>query len=286
LSNPALETDQITLVNKSTTSTIEFNSTSMPAITSNVIVTYATGQANQPPIAWRTLIDDNNRTTTIAIDDTRKTNILANVYVYTNEIEIADMTAIGSAPGSVWINNELIYYMKTQLAPTSQYPTRGFISELRRGFGNTSDIPPSLYDTIYYTGDGNTRFFAASSGNDPIAESVYVNGVIQVSSTIDPVNGTYMSTSDNIPANLPAGRYIVFNNGKEPPVGWKNVKIVALNSDITDNNPIHLANSEVIDSSNMVTVPGGYNWEPTPFGLQYSTSNQARFLLQHSGTRS
>ena len=286
LSQPALETDQITMTAQTTASVIQFNQQSAPASNSNVVVTYATGQINQPPIAWRTLTDNNGKTTSIAVDDSRKTKVLSDVYVYTNEIEIADMTAIGSAPGSVWIDDELISYARTQPSPTVQYPNRGFISELRRAVGNTSDSPTAVYDTLYYNGDGTTRYFPAASGTMPLAETVYVNGKVQTSISVDPVNGTYESTSNNLPSGLPAGRYIAFTAGNAPSIGWRNVRIVALNTDAASANPVHGMDAEVIDAGNSVRMPNGYAWEPTPLGLQYSGSEQSKFLLQHSGTRS
>jgi len=33
-----------------------------------------------------------------------------------------------------------------------------------------------------------------------------------------------------------------------------------------------------------VQIPGGYSWVPTPNGLQYSSSELAIFLLEHSGS--
>ena len=286
ISQPALDTGTNTLTAHSTTSRINFNPDYAPVITANVVVAYTTFLANEKPIAWRTLIGDNGETTSIAIDDNRKTSTLNTVYVYTNEIEIANITAIGNAPGSIWIDNELITYQTLIPAPTINYPNRGIISELGRGTNVTSNLPLSVYDTIYYYGDGVTRYFAAGSSTYPLAETVYVDEVVQINSAFDAVHGTYISTSDNIPVELPPGRYIVFNTDNIPPPGWRNIRIVALNINFDNNSPIHVSGADVIDASKRVVIPGGYNWEPAINGLQYNKSKMVQFLLDHSGTRS
>ena len=286
LSQPALDTDITTLTAHATTSVIRFNPEYAPNIDANVVVVYTTFLANEVPIAWRTLIGDDGTTNSIAIDNNRKTSILNNVYVYSNEIEIANITAIGAAPGAIWIDNELITYQTMLPAPTINYPNRGIISELGRGAGVTSNLPLSVYDTLYYYGDGVNKYFPAGSATYPIAETVYVDGVVQTNSAFDAANGTYVSTTLNIPVELPPGRYIVFNDDNIPPPGWRNVRIVALNVDFNNSSAIHLNGADVIDASKNVAIPGGYQWEPAINGLQHSTSKQARFLLAHSGTRS
>ena len=286
LSQPALDTDLTTLTAHTQASVISFNPEYAPAITSNIVVAYTTFLPNEPPIAWRTLIGDNGNTTSTAIDNNRKTSILNNVYVYSNEIEIANITAIGAAPGAIWIDNELITYQTLLPAPTVNYPNRGIIGELSRGVGVTSYSPMSVYDTLYYYGDGVNRYFPAGSATYPLAETVYVDGVVQINSAFDPAQGTYVSTTVGIPVELPPGRYIVFNEANVPPPGWRNVRIVALNADFNNNAPVHVSAADVIDASINVAIPGGYQWEPAINGLQHSKSKQARFLLDHSGTRS
>jgi len=265
-------------------SSVNFNDASIPPIGSNVVVTYATGLQNQPAIAWRTLIDASGTSSTTAIDDARKTVLLSNVYVYSNEIEIADMTLISPAPGSIWIDNELIAYFSLMPAGTDQYPNRGIISMLRRGERGTSDLPSAAYNTLYYNGDGSNVYFPAQSGTQPLAETVFVDGMIQINTSINLDIGTYTSVID--PNGLPAGGYIVFEQDSIPPIGYKNVRITSLNTEAENTTPVHLNGVEVIDAGTFVNLPGGYQWESASQGLQYSTSDQAKFLLNHSGTRS
>jgi len=60
------------------------------------------------------------------------------------------------------------------------------------------------------------------------------------------------------------------------------VQIISLNQISYKTQISHVNGSAVIDAGRDVQIPGGYNWEPTPNGLQYSTSNMALFLLEHS----
>jgi hypothetical protein len=268
---------------------IQFNKDAAPAYGSSIIVTYGTGVDDRPPIAWRTLISPVGETTSIAIDNSRKTNTLSSVYSYSNSIEIFDLTKVNVPtalkPGAVWINNELVYYYEIESAPTIQYPNRGFLNNLRRGVDGTPSDPVASYNTQYYYGDGVTRYFATESGTTPITETVYVNGKIQVKNSVNSVVGTY--TVEINPIDKPAGRYIVFNNNSIPPAGWKNIRIVSLNVEASNNVPVHVTGATVIDAGDDVKLPGGtYIWQPAPNGLQYSDSNQAKFLRDHPGTRS
>ena len=285
LTEPALDSGIFTLTAQSIKSIISFNTDYAPDSIANVVIAYTTFPESQPPIAWRTLIQDNGVSNSTAIDNNRKTTTLSDVYVYSSDISIADITAIGPAPGAVWIDDELIQYSIVRKTPSQQYLNAGIISGLNRGSNSTSNLPQSSYDTLYYYGDGVTRYFPAESGTLPIAETVYVNNIVQPNSAYY-TNGTYQTTSENIPDNLPPGRYIVFNEGSAPPPGWRNIKIVGLTVDFDNNTPIHINGADVIDASKCVQIPNGYQWEPTPHGLQYSKSKQAQFLLEHSGTNS
>lgn len=267
---------------------VVFNTDVKPPIGSKIIVTYATGSDDRGPLAWRTLIDPTGAATTIAIDDDRKTNILSNVFVYSNEIEIADISKIGDAsdstPGYIWIGTELIWYSEVTSMATIDYPKRGFISNLRRGQGGTSGMPESVYNTLYYYGDGENRYFPTESGTLPLSETVYVNGHLQIDTAIDAAKGTYSIVVN--PTDKPAGRYVVFEKDSIPPVGWKNVRITALNVDANNSVPVHQNGAQVIDAGSFVKLPGGYTWQPSPLGLQYNGTNMARFLKRHQGTRS
>lgn len=272
----------------STTATIRFNPETAPALGSKVMVTYATGFDDRGPLAWRTLIEPNGSSISTAIDDQRKTFALSNVFVYSNEVEIADITKIGDAsdanPGYIWIDSELISYSNVIPTGDSNYPLKGIITNLRRSQGGTSGMPEAVYNTIYYYGDGSNRYFPAESGTTPLAETVYVDGNIQVNNAIDQSKGTYGIVIN--PQGKPAGRYVVFNETSIPPVGWRNVRITALNTDAANTVPVHAAGATVIDASAGVRIPGGYNWQASPNGLQYSNSNMAIFLKEHQGTRS
>ena len=267
--------------------TIKFNPTAAPTIGSKVLITYGTGLDDRPPIAWRTLISSSGTTSTTAIDNLRKTEILSDVFSYTTEIEVSDITKIGAVvnqnAGLVWIGNELIAYYGVVAAGTVEYPNRGFLTDLRRGFGGTPSYPTARYNTLYYYGDGVNRYFATESGTAPITETIYVDGKLQISNEIDNTIGTY-SIQVN-PSGVPAGRYVVFNTDSIPSTGWKNVKIAALDTDTVSTNPVHIMGTTVIDGGPGVALPGGYNWEAAVNGLQYSKSTQARFLREHQGTQ-
>jgi len=267
--------------------TIEFGEGSTPATGSQILIMYASGKDNRPPIAWRTLIDTNANSQSTAIDDMRKTFILSNVYLHSNEIEIADITRIGSAnnasPSSVWINNELITYYGVRNAATLQYPNRGFLTSIQRGISGTPNLPQSAYDTLYYYGDNENKYFATGTGSQILYDTVYVDNKLVYDNDLYPSIGSY--TIQINPVGAPsAGRYVVFNNDAIPDIGWRNVKITSYNIDFDNTAPIHVTNSEVIDASQVVMLPGGYNWEPAENGLQYSASNQGIFLRQHAGT--
>ena len=268
---------------------IQFNRDASPAVGSVISVIYGTGLDDRPPLAWRTLISPTGESNSIAIDNNRKTNTLDVVYSYSNSIEVTDLTKVSTPtalqPGAVWIDNELIYYYEVQSVATAEYPNRGFLSNLRRGVNGTPSDPVATYNTQYYYGDGTTAYFATVSGTVPIAETVYVNDKIQTSITINAIVGTYSMVIN--PIGLPAGRYVKFEDAYIPPAGWKNVKITSLIVDAQNTIPVHVNGATVIDAGDTVRLPGGnYVWEPAQNGLQYSNSNQAKFLIEHQGTRS
>lgn len=279
---------EISLTEDESRTVVKFNDPAKPASTSSVVITYATGLADRPPIAWRTTITSENITQTIAIDDARKTTLLSNVYVSTTEIEIEDITKVTQPSptsfGSVWIGNELIRFEKIQPAATITRPNRGILQNILRGSSNTSWSPVAKYNTLYYYGDNSTRYFPTESGTTPLAETVYVNNVVQIDKAIDSVIGTYEIVID--PVGYPAGRYVVFDVDNIPSPGYRNVRIAALNADASNSQAVHKAGDTVIDAGDAVRLPGGYTWEPAPLGLQYSNSVQANFLKLHSGTRS
>ena len=254
-----------------------------------VVVQYMGAAPNEPAIAWRT-VTSGGKTTSIVISDINKTVLLSDVNVYSDSIEIADLTVLGAQSdtraNSVWIGDERIDYWSVMPAPTSQLPNRGFLKQIIRGTYNTPIGNVSvLYDTIFYDGNGTTTYFATGSGALSPGGNVvvYIGNDIQVDNAINTNVGSY-SIVENPPFQ-PPGTYVQFNTA--PAVGWRNVRIASPRSEVRFSSQIsHLAGSTVLAAGYSQTIPGGYQWVPTPDGLQYSNSSLASFLLNHPGTRS
>jgi hypothetical protein len=236
-----------------------------------VVISYMTGKPERPAIAWRTLTSGDQIISTV-IDPMRETTILGNVYTYSSSIEIANYDTVSipthNGIGYVYINDEMIGYREIQLAPTTQHPSRAFLTGIRRNQNGTSGTPRSRYNALFYNGDGYTVDFATESATQALSTTVWKNDMIMVEG------------SDYVFVDLPGGRYVRFST--PPQVGYKNVKIVALNVDSVQTNLSHVSGSTVIDAGDAVRMPWGYNWEPSPNGLQYNDSTQARFILSHS----
>jgi hypothetical protein len=249
-----------------------------------IIVSYMVGLPNKPSIAWRTVTSD-TEVKTIALDSQRQTVLLSNVYANTSTIEIADYSKISASSvenlGYIFINDELISFNEIQLAPTMTYPNRAFLVGIQRNRLGTSGNPRSEYNIQYYNGDGSTVYFATESATQAIAETVYVDGMIQVNQAIDSENGSYEFVIN--PPALPAGRYVHFINSA-PNYGYKNVQIASLNQDISYNNLCHTVGTTVIDAGSNVTPAAPYTWEPATNGLQYNRSNQAYYFLSRPYT--
>jgi hypothetical protein len=246
---------------------------------SPVTVTYMVGLPERPSVAWRTLISENETLSTV-IDDNRKCVILSDVLSNSDKIEISDFTRVSVPYGAniqyVYINDELIGYYEIQQAPTVQHPNRAFLTQIVRNVNNTSGSPEDQYSAIFYNGDSSTHYFATEPVGEAIAETVWVDGKLQ---------RTDIDYSIEInPPSLPPGRYA--NIFDAPPGGYKNVKIVSLNSNSYDSNVSHVALSTVIDAGREMKLPNGYSWEPDQYGIQYSHTAMAEFLLKHTGTRS
>jgi hypothetical protein len=262
---------------KSATPTVTINITPT-ANSTRILVTYATGIASAPPIAWRTLITDNS-STSWALNDSAKTTLLSSILVGASTINVADITKItlptATVPGAVWIDNELIEFWTYILRPVSGYPNAALLGTLNRSRKVTSSSPDSINSVLYYNGDGATFLYAAASGTPAIGEAIFVNGIIQNSSQV---------TSVIDPAGVPAGRYYQFNVA--PPVGYKNIKISSLVIDNSSTGLVHSVGATVIDASAASQIPGGYQWTPSHFGLQNSNTYLSQFLIARSGTES
>jgi hypothetical protein len=241
-------------------------------IPSKVVVTYMVGLPQRPAAAWRMLLSQGEQLNTV-LDQNRETVILSNVYTFSSSIEIEDYTKISSPePGEksfVYINNELIAFTGIQVAPTVTHPNRAFIVGLQRNMMGTSGEPRTEYNVQFYNGDGSTIYFATEAAAQAITETVLVNDRVQI-------QGVDYVFEENPPL-VPAGRYVRF--ASPPAVGYKSVKIVSLNRDSSSTNLSHVVLSTVIDAGNSVRFPEPYQWEPAPFGLQYSRSRQAAFIL-------
>ena len=239
-----------------------------------VVITYMVGLPQAPAIAWRTTTGW-DATLSTALDVDMQTFLLSNVYTYSTTIEIADITTISppqvGSPGLVYINAELISFNEIQIAPTIEYPNRAFLAGIARDRLGTSGSPQTLYNTLYYNGNGINTVFATEAANQAISTTVFVSSAIQVQ------NVDYIFVTN--PAGHTAGYYVEF--ATPPPVGVKNVQIIALNQVSYDTMLSHQQPTNVIDAGKQVQIPGGYSWVPTPNGLQYSDSGLAIFLLEH-----
>ena len=254
-----------------------------------VVMQYMSALPERDALAWRT-VQANDQSTTVALADDSKTVTLSPVYVDSTSIEIADITVLDppsdTAGSAVWIGDERIVYWNLRADPTPQHPNRGWIEQLLRGTYNTPSGNVSvLYDTIFYDGDGSTYLFPTANGTKPAGGNVVVSvgTTVQVDNAIDAELGTYSLVTN--PVDKPAGEYVQFNTA--PPVGWKNVRLASPRYEVNHNAQIsHITGSTVVAAGDRQTVPGGYVWESTPYGMQYSSSAMARFLLDHTGTRS
>jgi hypothetical protein len=239
-------------------------------------INYMTGRPQAPAVAWRTTTGW-DATLSTALDNTRMTYILSNVYTYSSTIEVADVSVLTlpniGIPGLIYINNELISFMQVQPAPTAVYPNRAFLAGIARNRLGTSGLPQTVYNTFYYNGNGINTVFASESASQAISTTVFVNGQMQIES-ID-----YQFVTN--PTGYPAGYYVRFISAA-PSIGIKNIRIACLNQISYKTKLSHAVPANVIDAGQQVEIPGGYSWVATPNGLQYSDSPLGIFLLEHS----
>lgn len=252
---------------------IKFNENLHQTEQDTIIVRYTRGKAEKPPVAFRQFINAAKNTQSQVIADSATTSLLSNVYVYSSEIEVADLNKLTpptiTRPGAIWVNDEKIVFGRMISAPTAQHPHRGFLSEITRGSGGTSSSPTTDYQTGFYDGNGVTRNFVIPPG-------ITSNITVWVGSTLA-VQGQQYDIS---------GFDVVFKTNNVPSVGYKNIRITAPIPDSTTILMSHQLGSVVQDAGFNVTIQGGYSWEPNPEGLQYSESGMARFILEHPCNRS
>lgn len=254
-----------------------------------IYVQYMSGATDELPTAFRTVNTGNAMVDSIAINSSKSTVLLSTVNVVSDSIEVDDYTVLSPPtdyqPGIVWIGAERIAFWTLDPAPTIAFPNRGILRTLQRGTFNTpSGNVSTLYNTIFYDGDGSTVYFATAAGTVPLGgtEEVYVGQTIQLDTADYPELGDYAIVTN--PSDQPPGRYVKFVTA--PPVGWRNVKLCApeLEAKITSN-VSHPIGSVVQDGGYDVEIPGGYAWQAAPNGLQYNKTALANFLLANSGTR-
>lgn len=126
----------------------------------------------------------------------------------------------------------------------------------------------------------NNDYFIQASDQILLAKT-YPNGTvikIELDSDVNVRSNYYIG---NNPIGQPAGRYVVFDELSIPGIGDKNIVI---SRQLESNGICHLAGSLVQDAGSKVIIPGGYNWELAPQGLQYNTSDMAKFIIDHPGT--
>lgn len=242
----------------------------------NIIISYMIGLPQRPQISWRTTTGWDSTLSTV-LDPERETALMSNVYTFSNQILVNDITKLTlpkiGQQGMVYINDELISFTNIELAPTISAPNQAYLTGIARNRLGTCGDPLIVYNTIWYNGDGSTVFFAVESATQAINTTVFVDGKIKIQ------NIDWIVT--NNPPNLEAGSYAKFKVA--PTVGIKNVQIIALNHLGYDTQLSHIVGSTVVDAGEQVQIPGGYQWIPTPQGLQYSQSDLSKFLLEHSG---
>jgi hypothetical protein len=249
---------------------------------------YMTALPERLPIAWRT-ITTGDQTTSTVISDANKTILLSTVYSYSTSIEVLDDSVLDqptdTQPGTIWIGDERIDYWMVEPAPVTAAPKRAFLTQLIRGTYNTPSGNVTVgYDTIFYDGNGTQTYFPTASGTLPPGGNVavFVGNQIQVDSAINSNVGTY-TIAENPQGQRP-GTYVFF--AKPPAVGWRNVRLSSPRSEVSVTSQIsHVLGSTVLAAGTAETIPGGYQWIAAPNGLQYASSSLARFLLEHSGTR-
>ena len=252
-------------------------------------VQYMSNLPEKPAIAWRTISTDIEKTSTV-LSDANRTRLLSDVTVYSDAIEVADITVLGMPTeyqsGTIWIGDERIDYWSVKAEPTELYPNRGFLEQLQRGTFNTPVANVSvLYDSIFYDGDGVTTLFAAGQGSLPIGGNIVVTvgTTVQVDTEIDATVGTYTIVEN--PSQSMPGTYVSFTAA--PAVGWRNVRLATPRAEVKFGSSIsHVVGEPVLDASVNLAIPGGYRWAAEANGLQYSKSSMAKFLQDHPGTRS
>jgi hypothetical protein len=268
---------------------LKFGSNIAHSSSDSVYVQYMSGAVNKVPTAFRTVNTGNATVESIALNNARATVLLSDVNVISDTIEVEDYTVLSTPtdyrPGVIWIGDERIAFWTVTPAPTLLLPNRGILSTLQRGTLNTpSGNVTTLFNTIFYNGDGSTVYFATESGTEPAGgpEVVFKDNRMQLDYAIYPQIGDYTIVIN--PDGESPGRYVQFIY--PPETGFKNIKLCAptLESKITSSIS-HTAGTIVQDGGFSVTIQGGYAWQPAPNGLQYNNTSLAYFLLENSGTR-
>ena len=250
-------------------------------------VNYMSGRAHRPAIEWKTVTTTDSVLSAV-VDKAHQTTILGNVYIDSTQIEIADFTCISpsvvGSPGAVFINDELITFGSILQSPTVTHPARAFLTNINRNRLGTSGNPRSIYDALYYDGNGSETLFATASFDRP-PTVVIVDGRMLDNDVNDTLHSqTNIKEWEYVinPDGKPSGQYIKILTNLPPRVGYRNVCIISLTQDDVNGVLCHIAGSQVIDAGQNTRIPGDYRWEPSSTGLQYSNTPQGIFMLAHS----
>ena len=169
--------------------TVVFNQNIKHTDQNTIIIRYMKGKSEQPATAFRQFISSSNYKQSQVLSDNSKTILLSNIHVNTSEIDVADISILSMpsalTPGSIWVNNEKIDFYGITPNPTLGYPNRGYLTNIVRGSGGTSIGLTSIYNTLFYNGNGTTKFFSTPSSSSLHGESVLVNNKIQAGGNIE-----------------------------------------------------------------------------------------------------
>jgi hypothetical protein len=235
-----------------------------------VIVTYMLGLPERPALAWRMASVNINQRLDTAIDLNMQTVLLEDVYASSTSISVLDYRKLtvpqNGQPGRVYINGELILFTELHLAPTPQNTHRALLNGLTRNALGTSGAPQNKYNVQFYDGTGVDTLFAIEAATQAISISVFVDDRLMVT------NIDYQFQTESF------GVYVAFVNPPAP--GTRNVKIVSFNRDALTS-ASHMTGDDVLDAGEQAQIPGGYKWNATSYGMQYTRDEQSQFLLNH-----
>jgi len=253
----------------------------------NIVITSYSGISELPPIAFKLLKNSFNEKESIRISDKHKTFLLQDYKVGDTQIVVKTNSNIPTAelplniftipdklqkkPGAVYIEDDRIEFWDIS-GPTVDGSNNitYTLSTLNRGTGITNSGISAFYSTIIYSGDGATDIFALPS--------VLSFKLITV---------TFIDTIKNTKIEQLTGFNILPPNIKFDTAPDNNIfiRITLFHNDWLDGSILHKAGTEVINADLEQQIPGGYNFTPSPEGLQKSKSTLGQFLISSKGTK-